>query len=112
MTRRRCIARKLLALVPASIVAVTALATPGHSQISPVTEERWSLTGSLNTNRYGHTATLLPNGKVLVAGGGGFPCSGNICYSTVNASAELYDPETGMWSYTGILSRRAYHSAT
>ncbi|HEY3139412.1 MAG TPA: kelch repeat-containing protein [Blastocatellia bacterium] len=72
----------------------------------------WIFTGNLNTNRYGHTATLLPNGKVLVVGGGGFPCSGNFCYSTVNSSAELYDPATGRWTYTSSLSRRALHSAT
>ena len=42
----------------------------------------WSATGSLTTARYDHTATLLPNGKVLVAGGyNGGPLS----------SAELYD---------------------
>jgi hypothetical protein len=50
----------------------------------------WSATGSLATARYIHTATLLPNGKVLVAGGvnGG-------------ASAELYDPVSGTWTMTG-----------
>ena len=42
----------------------------------------WSSTGSLNRTRI-HTATLLPTGKVLVAGG----------IATVNlSSAELYDP--------------------
>src|SRR5262245_24205431 len=44
-------------------------------------------TGSLATARWFHTATLLPNGKVLVAGG--WDASGAL------ASAELYDPASG-----------------
>ncbi|HTN86711.1 MAG TPA: kelch repeat-containing protein [Sorangium sp.] len=35
---------------------------------NPVTNT-WTAAGSLSTARYGHTATLLANGKVLVAGG-------------------------------------------
>jgi len=60
----------------------------------------WSLTGSLGTPRSGFTATLLANGKVLVAGGYGL------------SSAELYDPATGQWSATGsMISQRAEHLA-
>src|SRR5438445_10751260 len=56
----------------------------------------FSNTGSLNTGRSLHTATLLPNGKVLVAGGDG---SGGF-----SASAELYDPASGTWTATGSLN--------
>ena len=45
----------------------------------------WSATGSLNNGRGDHTATLLPNGMVLAAGGGRH---GGLLLS----SAELYDP--------------------
>src|SRR5262249_26036910 len=45
--------------------------------------------------RFLHTATLLSNGKVLVAGGGFF--DGPL------ASAELYDPASGTWTATGSL---------
>src|SRR4029077_3614336 len=61
--------------------------------------------GSLNIARYAHTATLLPNGKVLVAGG-----YGNTGYLS---STELYDPARGTWTATGSLNNaRSYHTAT
>ena len=62
-------------------------------------------TGSLNTARDVHTATLLPNGQVLV--NGGYNSTG------ILASAELYDPGTGAWTATGSLNTaREYHTAT
>jgi N-acetylneuraminic acid mutarotase len=52
-------------------------------------------TGNLGTARAFHTATLLPNGKVLVAGGWG--TNGTL------TSAELFNPATGTWTPTGGL---------
>jgi hypothetical protein len=67
----------------------------------------WSSTGNLATARSGHTATLLPNGMVLVAGG----LSGD--GATPLASAELYDSVAGMWSSTSNMSTaRASFTAT
>jgi hypothetical protein len=65
----------------------------------------WTATGSLNTARYFHTATLLPNGNVLVAGGwDGF---------NPFTSAELYAPASGMWSKTRSLHiARVLHTET
>jgi hypothetical protein len=49
---------------------------------------------------------LLPNGKVLVAGG-------FTSFNGILASAVLYDPATGTWSATGGLAiARAIHTAT
>jgi uncharacterized protein (TIGR03437 family) len=59
------------------------------------------VTGFLNTPRASHTATLLLNGKVLVAGGWG---PGNVMLK----SAELYDPVTGRWTETGSLDSPRY----
>ena len=70
----------------------------------------WSATGSLATARYQHTATLLANGKVLVAAGYGYGYYG---YQASVLSAELYDPATGLWSATGSLATgRSAHTAT
>ena len=69
----------------------------------------WTATGSLSTGRGMHTATLLPNGKVLIAGG--HPNDNSP--SSATASAELYDPASGTWAVTGSLTdAREYHTAT
>lgn len=57
-------------------------------------------TGSMNTARMGHSATVLANGKVLVAGG----WNGSDLSPIVFASAELYDPVRGKWSFTGSMT--------
>jgi N-acetylneuraminic acid mutarotase len=56
----------------------------------------WSFTGSLHTARDGHTATLLSNGNVVVAGGE----SNNLAIS----STEVYSPTTHAWSVTDNLN--------
>ena len=71
----------------------------------PSIDGTWTITGSLNTGRFLHTATLLPSGLVLVVGGN------DPVYTT--QSAELYDPATGSWTSTGSLSTaRFLHTAT
>jgi hypothetical protein len=60
----------------------------------------FSATGSMSVTRVFHTATLLNNGKVLVAGGH-------------DASAEIFDPASGTFAATGSMSvGRDSHTAT
>ena len=67
--------------------------------------------GSLVTARYGHTATRLLSGKVLIAGGN--TTTGTVDTGSV-ASAELFDPATGTFSATAtpMASARFFHTAT
>jgi WD40 repeat protein len=66
----------------------------------------------MNTERQYHTATLLPDGKVLVAGGWHYDAATE-CWP-VTASAEIYDPQSGKFTATTDMMRvrRVNHSAT
>ncbi|MEU6198300.1 DUF6603 domain-containing protein [Streptomyces sp. NPDC047061] len=58
----------------------------------------WSPTGSLAEARTGHQATLLPDGKVLVTGGDPVVAADGTLDPHSLASAELYNPVTGLWT--------------
>lgn len=70
---------------------------------------------TLNTStlqpRISHTATLLPNGKVLIVGGN--KCDSSGCSGPRLSSAELFDPATETFTATGSMSfARNSHTAT
>src|SRR5580704_7890245 len=68
--------------------------------------EGWFVAAGMTTLRSLHTATMLPNGKVLVAGG-----DDNSGHAT--ASAEIYDPVAGRWTAAGNMTvPRTSHTAT
>jgi len=72
----------------------------------------WSTTGHLGKPRQSHTATLLPNGQVLVTGGYTGIDQFAPTYGFTD-TAELYNPATGTWSATSNLhALRNYFAAT
>jgi hypothetical protein len=65
--------------------------------------------GEMTASRFGHTATLLPDGKVLITGGDSDVNS----FGGAQAGAELYDPSTGTFTATGKMTvARSWHTAT
>jgi hypothetical protein len=60
----------------------------------------WTLTGSMTQARCQHTAALLSSGDVLVSGG----VNSDFNTPDTTATAELYNPSTGVWQATGSLN--------
>jgi WD40 repeat protein len=89
---------------PAATSSPSQTASPSAGASSSLVQPRpasWTATGSMGTARMKQVATLLPDGKVLVAGGTDKAC---YCADIVSyASAELYDPTSGSWTTTGSM---------
>ncbi|WP_437678242.1 kelch repeat-containing protein [Sorangium sp. So ce131] len=85
--------------------AVELFADAGGDGEALLIDPEWVAALPMNQARENHTATLLLDGRVLVAGGRGT--------SGVLASAELFLPATGTWVLTSPMSAaRAEHTAT
>jgi hypothetical protein len=78
--------------------------TIATAEIYDPATSQFSLTGSLITARMGHTATLLSDGRVLIAGGSSAVAGTDRRTVPMLASAELYDPKTGEFSATGSMT--------
>lgn len=69
------------------------------SELFDPSSGKWTATGSMHAPRIQHTATLLTDGRVLVAGGE--PSDGS---GVTVGTAEIYDPSAGSWTTTGVMS--------
>jgi Galactose oxidase, central domain len=72
---------------------------------------KFTTTGYMTVARGGQGATLLPNGKVLIVGGGQLNDNSNGLVAL--ASAEMYDPTAGTFAAAGSMTTARYnHTAT
>lgn len=74
----------------------------------------WAPTDAMLARRARHTATLLPDGEVLVAGGltKVLRLAAPFLATESVRSAELYDPSIGVWSRTGSMRFHRRHATT
>jgi hypothetical protein len=98
--RTRGLMRPLSAVSSAILAALVLAAGAGLAQAA--VPQAWTSTGSMSQARYLHTATTLPDGSVLVAGG---------IAGVALASSERYDASSGTWSTTGSMSVSRYAHA-
>src|ERR1035441_2147794 len=80
---------------------------PAPGPVWPPATGTWSAAGTLAKGRQLHTVTVLPSGKVLVAGG-----QGSLVFSDAVSKVELYDSASGACRATGgLTTARTAHTA-
>ena len=95
LARLRLRQRSVPPFTVAVLVVCAGVASPA------LAAEGWVPAAGMQTDRGGHVAALLDSGDVLVAGG----ATGTFAHGYDSlSSAELYDPTTNSWSYTGSLN--------
>jgi hypothetical protein len=101
-----------LTLLADGRVLVTGAGSPdAQPQTYNPATNTWTAAGTMIVLRNTHTATLLPNGRVLVAGGR--RVFGINCFTRLLAHAEVYDPATNTWTATmAMTGGRSNHTAT
>jgi hypothetical protein len=75
------------------------------AEIYDATGGTFSSTGSMHVERASFSATRLKNGKVLVTGG---DSTGQLPKPRVEATSEIFDPETGCFSLAGNMAVPRY----
>jgi hypothetical protein len=90
---------------PQTVTATDSTTTSITGTSNSIQVSRFTATGSMGSPRESHTATLLRDGKVLIAGGD----DGKVSLATV----ELFDPGNGSFTTTGSMeTERHLHTAT
>jgi cysteine-rich repeat protein len=84
--------------------------TLDSAEIYDPAQDTWSLIAPMNYRRYLGAAAKLQDGRVLVTGGSYTPVPSD--YQTTNASSEIFDPATNLWSEVQPMTlQRVLHTA-
>ena len=95
-----------------SLLLLLGLAAQGRIGIAQ-SADSVTPTGNMTTRRISHTASLLDDGTVLIAGGDFIESNSRPPAFKTQSSAELYDPDTGTFRPTGsMMTPRSRHTAT
>lgn len=80
----------------------------GHAEVYDPVSQTWERTSGMISWRRQHAATRLADGRVLITGG-----RATTTTAAAHASAEVFDPATGVWTATGSMSvGRLDHAST